>query len=282
MSESPFISEINESNFQQDVIEASMTKPVLVDFWADWCNPCKILMPILSKLAIEYNGQFHLGKVNTEQEKLLSDKFGIRSLPGVKLFKQGEIVDEFNGAIPESKIREFISNHIFKESDFILKEAAEDIIAENCDAAKDKVDKILNEEKHNKKAIILAIKILLATNQADEADELLKEVKRSMSDDPEIQELDHLIALSKDVRDAPDIETLKSIDTITTQYQLACRYALTEQYEDALKLFLGIMEKDKTFNEGGSRKHMIAIFDLLGGSGPLVNVYRVKLSRLLN
>ena len=282
MTESKFISDISLDNFQQEVIQTSMGKPVLVDFWADWCNPCKILMPILSKLAIEYNGDFHLGKVDTEREKQLSADFGIRSLPTIKLFKQGEVVDEFTGAQPESKIRDFISKHIFKESDFILQEAMQDFSAGNIVDAREKVDNILDAEKHNTKAIILSIKLSLAESQPEQAEALLKTVTIDMSDAPDIKELEHLIAFSKDLKDAPDIETLKFTDSITAHYQLACHYALNEQYEDALKLFIEILEKDRSFKNGGARQHMIAIFDLLGSSGPLVNIYRIKLSRLLN
>ena len=247
MIDSPFISTVTENNFEQDVIQNSMTKPVLVDFWADWCNPCKLLMPVLSKLAIEYNGAFHLAKINTEQEKKLSDDYGIRSLPTVKLFKQGEVVDEFNGAISESKIRDFISKHTFKESDIILQTAEEDYLTGNIESATTKVNKVLADEKHNKKAIVLSIKISLSENNVEHAEAILKSLPINMSDDPDIHELNHLIALTKDVHNAPGLQelesTLNQTDNIEAHYQLACRYALNEKYEEALKLFLNSRER---------------------------------------
>ena len=289
MTDSAFISNVTELTFEQEVIARSMTKPVLVDFWADWCNPCKILMPILSKLAEEYNGEFYLAKVNSDQEKNLSDKYGIRSLPSVKIFKQGNIVDEFNGAIPESKIRDFIDRHLFKKNDFAISEAKEAFSSGNIETAKNLINNVLAEDKSNKKAIILSARILVIENLPDQAEALLKHLPLANNDDEDIHHLRSLISLSKDVVNAPDIETLKKTviesndeNNIEAKFQLACRYALNDQFEEALKLFIEIVEKDKTFKEGAARKHIIAIFDVLGGSGPLVNIYRIKLSRLLH
>jgi putative thioredoxin len=123
MSESPYIHNVSMQNFQNLVLEKSINKPVLVDFWADWCQPCQTIMPMLAKLAEEYAGKFELAKVNADDEQELAAHFGIKSLPTMKLFYQGQIVDERMGAVPESDIRAMIDKHIVSESDQLVQAA---------------------------------------------------------------------------------------------------------------------------------------------------------------
>ena len=124
MSESPYIHNVGMQNFQQLVLEKSVQKPVLVDFWADWCQPCLAIAPILEKLADEFDGKFEVAKVNADQEQELAGHFGIKSLPTMKLFYQGQIVDEKVGAIPEGEIRAMLDKHIVSESDQFMQALA--------------------------------------------------------------------------------------------------------------------------------------------------------------
>ena len=115
MADSPFIIDVTSENYQQ-VMEASFKVPVLLDFWASWCQPCLALTPVLVKLAEEYDGKFLLGKLNTEDEQEIAAQFGIRSIPTVKLFRDGQPVDEFMGALPEQAVRDFLDKHIVDEA----------------------------------------------------------------------------------------------------------------------------------------------------------------------
>ncbi len=114
MTDSPYIVEVTTDSFAE-VLQASFQVPVLMDFWADWCQPCHVLMPILAKLAEDYRGKFILAKLNTEENREIAAQFGIRSIPTVKLFKDGQIVDEFMGALPEQGVRQFLDRHIVDE-----------------------------------------------------------------------------------------------------------------------------------------------------------------------
>ncbi|HDK37520.1 MAG TPA: thioredoxin, partial [Thiolapillus brandeum] len=123
MDNSPYIVEITNDNYQTAVLEQSHKVPVLVDFWASWCQPCQMLMPVLANLAEQYQGKFILAKINTEEQQELAAQFGIRSIPTVKLFRNGDPVDEFAGALPESEIRKFLEKHISRESDAMVDQA---------------------------------------------------------------------------------------------------------------------------------------------------------------
>ena len=123
MEETPHVTEVNATTFEVEVIAQSHERPVAVDFWADWCAPCKMLMPILANLADEYDGRFHLAKVDTDKEQQLAMDHGVRSLPTVKIFKDGKVIDEFMGALPESAIRQFLDRHVGNATDDLILDA---------------------------------------------------------------------------------------------------------------------------------------------------------------
>jgi len=286
MTNSPHISIVTADNFETEVLEKSLTRPVLVDFWAGWCNPCKILMPILAKLAEEYNGKFHLAKIDSEQEKSLTEQFNIRSLPTVKIFKLGDVIDEFSGVLPESDIRVFIDRHQISDSDHQFQTALEALESNDQAKARSILENLLKNDNTHANSIMLLARIALDEGKNQEVDDLLDHIPFQNANDELVQEIKVLNSFSKELSDVKDIDSLKqqvtSTNDIGSQYQLACYYALNKQYENALENFIDIMQKDRKFKDDGARKNILAIFDILGGSGPLVNLYRVKLSRLLH
>ena len=292
MSESPFIAHVTQATFEKEVLERSYDTLVVVDFWAGWCNPCKILMPVLAALAEEYNGGFFLAKVDTDAERTLALKepgtywHCIRSLPSVRFFKQGEIVDEFAGALPAQEVRLFIEKNKFKDSDFEMHNAKQAFDAGDLDTASHLLQDILSKDPTSHSATLLQVKIALQRNDIDFVDDFLAKVPLAEADSDEIREIKALNEFSKALVGAPSINELEAdlanTENVEKRFQLASYYALQGEYEKAIQNFLIVMENDRQYKEDGARKNIIAIFDLLGSSGPIVNTYRIKLSRMLH
>lgn len=180
MSQSFIVDVEGAEAFDQLVIENSFTRPVLVDFWADWCAPCKALMPLLEKIATHYNGEFLLAKVNCDVEQETVARFGVRSLPTVVLFKDGQPVDGFAGAQPESQIREMLARHVPKPEEITITplEQAEQLFAEGAYAEAETVlQAMLQEDNSNEPALILYGRCLIERNALDEAVQVLGAVK---------------------------------------------------------------------------------------------------------
>jgi len=283
---STLIRDITENEFDEYVIQQSTHTLVLVDFWAGWCNPCKMLSPLLDNVIDAYGGDVLLAKVDTDKEKNLSAAFNVRSLPTVLLFKKGEIVDTFMGVIPEENIKSVIDSHRFNENDTLIEQAEIAFNENRLEEAEALVNKILQTDDSYLNATVMLAKIYLKQKKYDEAEHLLQHVQMNKLDHPLVVET---LALIRFYREVPESETIDSLktkteqeDTVEQHYQLGCLYAIERNYELALEEFLQVLTRDKKFNDDGARKNMLAIFEMLGSAGPLVNLYRVKMARLLH
>lgn len=284
MADSPFIIDITRENFQQ-VIEASFKVPVLVDFWASWCQPCLALMPILARLAEEYGGKFLLGKLNTEEEQEIAARFGIRSIPNVKLFRDGQPVDEFMGALPEAAVREFIDRHVARESDAKVAEALEQLRTGNAAGAVVLLDEAREADPDNPRVTLALAQAQAATGDVAAAEATLDGLPPGERDKPEVATLRSHLFFENELAGAsaaPELEARLEADPEDHEalYQLALRKVVDQDYDAAMELLLELMRKDRSFGDDAGRSTLLKVFDMLGDD-PRVGRYRSRMASLL-
>jgi len=285
MNATAHIVEIDESNAQQLLIEESMTRPVIVDFWADWCGPCKQLMPILEKLAEEYQGAFLLAKVNADEQQMLAQQLGVRSLPTVMVIKDGQPIDGFSGAQPESAVREMLDKHLPPPQAGALAEA-EQLLADGDIPGALALYRSAWEESGQKLEMTLAYAAaLVSANRLDEAETVLQGV-RLADQNAQYEQLMAQIELGREAARSPEVEALEaalaaSPDDHATRVKLAVQLSQVSQYREALEHLLTVLRADKDFNNGEVRKVYLDTLATIGKGDPLAAEYQRKLFSLM-
>jgi len=284
VADSPFIIDVTRENYQQ-LMETSFKVPVLMDFWASWCQPCQVLMPILDKLAEDYQGNFLLAKLNTEEEQEIAAQFGIRSIPTVKLFRDGQPVDEFMGALPERAIREFLDRHVARESDATVERAREHLRAGNSDDAIALLNEARENDPDNPRITLTMAQAQAAIGDIAAAEAALDSLPSDERDKPEVATLRSQLFFEGQVAGAPDateLEARLAADPGDQKalFQLALRKVVDQDYETAMELLLTLMQKDRDFEDDAGRRGLLKVFELLGDN-PLVNRYRSRMASLL-
>jgi putative thioredoxin len=287
MTQSPHVQTVTQDNFSVAVLERSQAVPVLVDFWAAWCGPCQMLTPVLARLADEYQGKFHLAKVNTDEEQALAVQYGVRSLPTVKVFKAGRIVDEFMGAQPESAVRQTIERHIERPADPLLREARAALEAQQLDKALNLLAEAGKLEPDNAQIGIEQARALTLSGQVEDAENALKALPMDVQMGADVKILLAQIGFAKVADQSPvttelEARLAQNPADLAARYQLSARKVLTGDYEPALDHLFEIMRRDRAFKDDAGRKGLLAIFDLLGGRGDLVTRYRTKMFNALH
>ncbi|MCH2339660.1 thioredoxin [Pseudomonas sp. NPDC047963] len=288
MSQTPYIFDVTSANFEQLVLENSFHKPVLVDFWAEWCAPCKALMPLLAKITEEYQGELILAKVNCDIEQDVVARFGVRSLPTVVLFKDGQPVDGFAGAQPESAIRAMLEPHVqapaAPEADLL--ETAQALFAEGrISDAENLLKQLLAEDNENAAALILYARCLAERGELGEAELVLDAVKGDEHQQALAGARAQLTFL-RQAADLPEVADLKSrlaqdAEDDEAAYQLAIQQLARQQHEAALDGLLKLFVRNRGYADGLPHKTLLQVFDLLGSDHPLVTTYRRKLYQAL-
>ncbi|UTW06505.1 thioredoxin [Pseudomonas benzenivorans] len=285
MSDTPYIFDVSgAASFEQLVVQNSFHKPVLVDFWAEWCAPCKALMPLLAKIAEGYQGELLLAKVDCDAEQDIVARFGIRSLPTVVLFKDGQPVDGFAGAQPESAIRAMLQPHVAEpaapEADLL--QSAQALFADGrIGEAEALLKQLLGEDNENAGALILYARCLAERGELGEAETVLNAVQG----DEHKQALAGARAQLTFLRQAADLPEVASLKSRLAQngeddeaaYQLAIQQLARQQYEAALDALLKLFVRNRGYADGVAHKSLLQVFDLLGNDHPLVTTYRRKL-----
>ncbi|MBA3034611.1 MAG: tetratricopeptide repeat protein [Gammaproteobacteria bacterium] len=281
--------DVTVADFDQKVLAASQQAPVLVDFWAPWCQPCTILKPILEKLAAELGGQFILAKVNSDENQELAARYGVRGIPAVKAFVDGQLVDEFTGALPEAQIREFLGRLMPSPAEPLRKDALAAYALGDLDAARKIMAEAINLDPKNDNAYLDFVEMSLAANALDEARELLDVIADRASDTARVASLQAQLQLAvagggADVA-ALQAEVADKPDALEARLQLANALAVAQDYRGAFEQLIEIVRRDRSWNEEAGRKTMLTLFNLLAAQpqfGDLVREFRVMLSRTLN
>jgi putative thioredoxin len=287
MSESPYIHNVNAQNFQSVVLENSLKVPVLVDFWADWCQPCQTLMPMLAKLAVEYDGKFILAKVNSDEEQELAGHFGIKSLPTMKLFVDGQIVGEKMGVLPEPELRAFIDQFITSESGNLMNTANAAFQQGNTEEGLALMNQALAQDPTNADLKINMATVVMSQGDKDSALALLDSLSDDDKKKDEAVKLLAAINLSAQLEGIPSMDEIegdlsKDPKNLEALLNKSTHLSAQGEHELAMACLLEMMMIDQQYQDGAARKGLFVLFDMLGGEHASVQKYRRKLFTMLH
>ncbi len=274
--------DVGLADFEKHVLEESKHRPVVVDFWAPWCGPCKSLKPILEKLAAEYGGKFLLAKVNSDDNKELATRYGVRGIPSVKAFINGEPVDEFSGALPEVEVRAFLDRLLPGPADEMRAQAAELRGSGDMSGALQKLAEASRLDPDHVGIRLDATEIMLDLGEADEARRLIGNMVDTA--DPRVPKMRARLQFMGAAGEDPatlDARVAANEHDLEARLKLANLAVAAGQYEAGMDQLLEIIRRDRSFENDIGRKTLLSVFDLLGSS-ELVSQYRRKLASALN
>ncbi len=286
MSTESFVFDVDSSRFERDVVEASHRVPVMVDFWAEWCGPCRHLTPVLDALAEQYGGRFLLAKVDTEAEPELAARHSIRSLPTVRLYRNAAVVEEFHGLQPEPAIRAMLDRHVGRDSD----DARERARALSADGrwreAFEILEQALAADPDNHRIHPQLAATALELGRLDEAEAVLRSLPAHARMEDEARRVAARVKIARLAEAAPDARVLedriaRNPEDWDARHRLSAVRALAGDYENAMEQLLEILRGDRTFGDDAGRKGLLALFEVLGPDHPLVETYRARLAAAL-
>jgi putative thioredoxin len=278
-----FVMDVTAETFAQDVLEASSEVPVLVDFWAPWCGPCRTLGPMLEKLAAEYGGRFRVAKVNSDEHPGLAREFNVRSIPDVRAFRGGRQVDQFMGALPERQLRAFIEGVVPSPAELERLRAAELRMARDAAGAIAALRKAVELDPAHDLARIDLAELLIDAGEHDEAAQQLAAVRPDVDWDARVEALQQAIGFARAGGSEGDLAERVAADPADLEARLALAGALAARrsWREAMDQLIEIIRRDKAWREGTARKQLLAIFNLAAAEPDLVSEYRRKLSGVL-
>lgn len=288
--ESDPVKDGGDASFMGDVIEASRETPVIVDFWAPWCGPCKTLAPALEKAVRAAKGKVKLVKINIDENPAVAGQLGVRSIPAVYAFNQGRPVDGFMGAVPESQIKLFVDRLTGGAADSdveaLLAQAAESVTLGDMGGAAQSYAAVLQLDPENVKAIAGLARAYLSIGQAEEAKQLLAMVPPDKANDPEIAGVQAALELAAQAPETSELAALSQKvssepTNLEARFELANALAARGDLHDAVAHLLSIIETQRDWNEDAARKQLLKIFEAAGPASEIAKQGRRKLSALL-
>lgn len=281
MVASQAVQDVTDATFEKDVIEQSRTRPVVVDFWASWCGPCRILGPIIEKVAGEFNGDIPLAKLNVDENPQTASRYRIQGIPAVKAFRDGRVVNEFTGVMPEPQVRQFFQSLAPSPIDLALRQAEDRTRAGDLAGAEAKYREVLEAQRDHPQAVVGLAELLISRGDLDEADTLLK----ALPADRRAKVLRHRIFLQRYATRHHDEdlrgEAIANPGDPRARYRWGVMQAASGDFIAALEELLASVGIDRNFEDGAARKAMLAIFEILGMDSMITREYQRKLENVL-
>jgi putative thioredoxin len=282
---SEHIVNIDETNAAALLIEESHKRPVVVDFWADWCEPCKVLMPLLEKLADEYAGAFLLAKVNADEQAAIAQQLGVKSLPTVMVIKDGQPVDGFAGAQPENAVRELLEKHLPNPWDGVLQATQELMAQGNFTDALAQLRAAWEDSGQQHDITLAYAHCLIECLRLDEAETVLDGV-RLADQDAGYEQVRAQLEIKREAAKSPEIEALEKAladdpENLDILHQLAVQFTDAGQFKEGMEACITILTRDREHGDGSTKKLLLATIASLGKGDPLAAVYQQKLFGLL-
>ena len=277
MSLSKHIVDIDEATFESEVILRSHEVPVVVDFWAPWCGPCRVLSPILERQAIEAGGTFVLAKVNVDDNPALSIRFGVQGIPAVKAFRYGEIAAEFVGAQPESMVQRFIEQLVPSETQQAIEEALSMLGTRHYQEAENAFREVLDKDEANADAALGLVESLLMSGKGREALEILEHFPAGTA----WAKAERYKPLAELLVEAGQQEVGSDQDPMEASLHQSARLIERGNLEAAMDGLVGILREDKNYRGGWVKRIMLALFELLGDQDPSTRKYREEMASVL-
>jgi putative thioredoxin len=276
MATHPNIKDVTEATFERDVIQLSRQKPVVVDFWAPWCGPCRMLGPILERLAAEPGATWTLAKINTDQNQNISMQYGIHGIPAVKAFRDGKVVNEFVGAQPEPRVRQFLKAIAPSAADSSLEGARQLLANRKWAEAESALRGVTNQEPNNTAARLDLVRTLLYQGKGCAAETALQGFPVS----PEYAQAEKLRPLAQYLCQMSNGRVGGSSEA-DNNYRQAAALLNQHEFSAALYYLLAVLRQDKNYENGRAKEVMLGIFELLGDNDPLTQEYRRQLAAVL-
>jgi putative thioredoxin len=283
---SDYIVNIDETNAAALLIEESHKRPVVVDFWADWCEPCKVLMPLLEKIANEYQGAFLLAKVNADEQQMISQQFNVRSLPTVMVIQDGQPVDGFSGAQPEAQVRQMLEKYLPKPWDALLQQAQEAMAAGDFQQALAPLRQAWEDSGKQHDITIAYAHCLIESLRLDEAQAVLDDI-RMADQDAAYEQLCAQLEIKREASKSPEIEALErqlaaNPEDLDVRHQLGLQCSNSGLHREAMDHFVTILTQELDHGEGATKRLLLDTIASLGKGDPLAVEYQRKLYSLLH
>ena len=280
------ILDVTAATFDREVIERSKRTPVVVDFWAPWCGPCRLLGPMLEEAVHRAGGALALAKINSDEEPELALRHGIQGIPAVKVFVDGNIAGEFVGALPEAQVRRFLERFIPTEADRLVEESRRHESTGQWEEALRGYDAALAIKPAHHAALTGRLRVLAHQRRWDDAQTAYDACPGPLQVTEEVEALRTQLELARAAAEGPSRDELEARlraqpDDCDARHQLALRDAAEGRHREALEGWLAIVRRDRQFRDDGARKMMLRLFGLIGARAPLTEEYREKLARAI-